>query len=369
MLDLARSLFRRKSSELSSPYLLGTEEFDTAAAAERMRVDRNHSMVSLLMIDLPAHRRLETEIQRFERTMAARLRLTDTAGLMRDGRLGILLPDTPASGAWKVAADLCDTFPVGGDRPDCEVVVYPEHPPAGKREATGTSPSAVGGPAPASDGLMRAIGNAGASEFEKLFIDPCPTWKRTIDIVGSTIGLLLAVPVIASAAVLIKLTSRGPAFFFQEREGLAGRRFRIWKLRTMRTDAEALKADLRASSEQDGPAFKMRNDPRITRIGRFLRKTSIDELPQLWNVLRGEMSMVGPRPLPIDESLACQPWQRRRLHVNPGITCTWQIYGRNMVAFDEWIRMDLDYAARQSPLLDVQLVLKTGPALVLPKGQ
>ncbi|MEO1498709.1 MAG: sugar transferase [Planctomycetota bacterium] len=367
MLQLARALFGRVSNESSRSYLLSQDEFETAAAGERMRVDRNSSQVALLMIALPSHRRDSQHLTNLEQHMAARLRLTDTAGYLRDGRIGVLLPDTPASGAWKVAADLCDQFPVGVDRPDCEVVVYPETPGNAVTDPDETAPAVVGPGGP--DGAVLAVGHPGATEYEKVFINPAPLWKRTLDVCGATVGLVLAAPVILGAAIVVKATSRGPAFFSQEREGLGGRRFRIWKLRTMRTDAEALKAQLRCQSEQDGPAFKMRNDPRITRFGSFLRKTSIDELPQLWNVLVGEMSLVGPRPLPVDESLACQPWQRRRLHVTPGITCIWQIYGRNMVAFDEWIRMDLDYAERRSPLLDVTLVLKTGPALVLPKGQ
>ena len=125
---------------------------------------------------------------------------------------------------------------------------------------------------------------------------------------------------------------------------------------------------LRKLSEQDGPAFKMKADPRITRIGRLLRGTSIDELPQLWNVLRGDMSLVGPRPLPCDEAEACQSWQRARTDVTPGLTCIWQIYGRSRVSFTEWIRMDLRYIRRQSPWADIKLLASTLPALILRKG-
>jgi len=145
---------------------------------------------------------------------------------------------------------------------------------------------------------------------------------------------------------------------------LGGKSFKIYKLRTMRPDAESLKSELLAYSEQDGPAFKMANDPRITPIGRFLRKTSIDELPQLWNVLKGDMSLVGPRPLPVDESKSCQLWQRRRLSVRPGLTCIWQIRGRNSVSFDEWVRMDLKYIKRRSFWYDLYLIASTAPAVV-----
>jgi lipopolysaccharide/colanic/teichoic acid biosynthesis glycosyltransferase len=142
----------------------------------------------------------------------------------------------------------------------------------------------------------------------------------------------------------------------------------MFKFRTMRVGADAQKHALRQRSQQDGPAFKMKNDPRLTLVGRVLRATSIDELPQLWNVLRGEMSLVGPRPLPCDESAGCRRWQRRRLEVTPGLTCIWQVSGRNLVAFDEWMRMDLRYVDSRSPWLDFKLLVKTLPAVLSRKG-
>jgi lipopolysaccharide/colanic/teichoic acid biosynthesis glycosyltransferase len=136
----------------------------------------------------------------------------------------------------------------------------------------------------------------------------------------------------------------------------------------MCVDAEEQKQELRPMSQQDGPAFKMKRDPRTTKLGRFLRWSSIDELPQFWNVLRGDMSLVGPRPLPTAESQACEPWQRRRLGVTPGITCTWQVSGRGKVRFDDWVRMDLRYAAKPSVISDLKLVFITIPALIFQKG-
>ena len=142
----------------------------------------------------------------------------------------------------------------------------------------------------------------------------------------------------------------------------------MYKFRTMRAGAEQFQAVLRSRSDQDGPAFKMRHDPRTTRIGHWLRVTSLDELPQLWNVLRGDMSLVGPRPLPTAESLECKPWQRQRLWVVPGMTCIWQVRGRSTVSFDQWMRMDLQYIRRRSLLYDVGLLLRTAPALLLQRG-
>ena len=185
---------------------------------------------------------------------------------------------------------------------------------------------------------------------------------------GGSLGLIVSLPIIVVAAAAVKATSRGPAFFRQTREGHAGQPFAIWKLRTMHIDAEAQKPSLRKYSEQDGPAFKMQRDPRTTTVGRFLRWSSMDELPQFWNVLKGDMALVGPRPLPIEESTACAGWQRRRLQVRPGMTCTWQVAERGNVSFDEWARMDLRYARRHSIVEDLRLLLLTLPSLLLQKG-
>jgi lipopolysaccharide/colanic/teichoic acid biosynthesis glycosyltransferase len=205
-------------------------------------------------------------------------------------------------------------------------------------------------------------------EVQTLFHHATPTSKRLLDIVGATTGLVLGSPLFFAIAAAIKVTSRGPAIYSQEREGLGGRRFRIYKFRTMRLGADQQQPTLRQYSEQDGPAFKMRHDPRTTAVGRWLRRTSLDELPQLIKVLRGEMSLVGPRPLPTGESLQCVPWQRRRLSVAPGMTCIWQIWGRNTVPFEEWMRMDLQYVRRRSFGYDLRLLVKTPLAIVLQRG-
>lgn len=393
MLRLVRSLVELTSSRgkkrSAEGFFLPAERFELAIAAERMRVDRNSSVVSLLVIEPANGKNSPRDIHELERQMAARLRLTDTAGWMRDSRLGVLLPDTAESGAWKVAEDLCELYPAGPARPTCEVLVYPDNdrPDGGGPDDDPKGPPSitVGGGTDDTDRFVALAPGPGVassesfdpsqqalkacSDFDSLLARPIPRWKRAIDIAGAATGLLVASPFIAAAAVAVRLTSEGPAFFFQEREGFGGHRFRMVKLRTMRPDAEAMKASLLDSSEQDGPAFKMRNDPRVTPIGGILRKTSLDELPQLWNVLWGDMSLVGPRPLPVAESQACKPWQRRRLLVTPGLTCIWQIYGRNVVPFDEWVRMDLDYAKNRSPWLDLKLVAKTGPTLIQQKGR
>ena len=193
--------------------------------------------------------------------------------------------------------------------------------------------------------------------------------KRTLDITLSVLVLLILSPLLLVVAALIKLTSEGPVFFMQDRLGLNKRRFRICKFRTMVADAEQKQAALEHLNEQQGPVFKIQADPRITPIGRVLRKTSIDELPQLFNVLRGEMSLVGPRPLPVrDYEGFDQDWHRRRFSVRPGITCLWQISGRNSIGFDKWMELDMRYIDEWSLWLDFRILAGTIPAVLRGTG-
>jgi lipopolysaccharide/colanic/teichoic acid biosynthesis glycosyltransferase len=201
--------------------------------------------------------------------------------------------------------------------------------------------------------------------MEPLFARPLPLWKRAMDIFGAAFGLLLLSPVLLAVGLLIKLTSRGPVLFRQEREGLGGRRFVMFKFRSMIAAAESQRHELHAQNERDGPAFKIRNDPRTTPVGRLLRRTGLDEMPQLWNVLKGDMSLVGPRPLPVAESQACLQWQRRRLDVTPGLTCIWQARGGLHVSFDDWMLMDLEYVERSGFWIDVVLLAQTAWRAVL----
>ncbi len=188
-------------------------------------------------------------------------------------------------------------------------------------------------------------------------------FKRAIDIALSVIMLLIASPLFIASMIAVRLTSKGPVFFRQQRCGLNGRRFNLLKFRTMVIDADEKKARLQHLNEVSGPVFKMRNDPRVTFAGRFLRRYSLDELPQFINVLKGDMSVVGPRPpLPLEVE-KYDIWQRRRLSVKPGITCLWQVNGRNSVSFDEWMRLDLEYIDNWSWGLDMKIVLKTIPAV------
>ena len=193
-------------------------------------------------------------------------------------------------------------------------------------------------------------------------------FKRLLDIAVSSALLLLATPVILFAALCIKLTSPGSVLFKQQRVGLNGRGFTLYKFRTMIADAHERRREVRHLNEMNGPVFKMKGDPRVTPIGRVLRKFSLDELPQLWNVLKGDMSLVGPRP-PIPEEVASyHRWHRRRLSMKPGLTCLWQISGRNEIDFDRWMQLDLQYIDNWSPGLDLKILLRTIPAVLSGRG-
>lgn len=193
--------------------------------------------------------------------------------------------------------------------------------------------------------------------------------KRTLDIVLSSALLLFLAPVLIGVAIAVKLTSTGPVLFLQDRIGLNKRRFRICKFRTMVPNAEQLMPSLESKNEVSGPVFKIRNDPRITPLGTFLRRSSIDELPQLFNVLKGDMSLVGPRPLPVrDYEGFSEDWQRRRFSIRPGITCLWQVNGRSGISFDQWMLLDLKYMDEWSLWLDLKILARTVPAVMRGSG-
>jgi lipopolysaccharide/colanic/teichoic acid biosynthesis glycosyltransferase len=199
-------------------------------------------------------------------------------------------------------------------------------------------------------------------------VEPLPAWKRSIDVAFASAGLLALAPVFLCVAIAIKIDSPGPVFFSQTRLGRGRRPFRFYKFRSMTFDAEDRRAELEPGNETAGPTFKIRNDPRKTRVGRLIRRSSIDELPQLWNVLKGDFSLVGPRPPIPDEVERYQRWQKRRLDVPGGLTCIWQVNGRSEVAFEEWMRMDLRYVAKSGFWVDMKLLAKTFRAVFSGRG-
>jgi len=211
---------------------------------------------------------------------------------------------------------------------------------------------------------MLSLRNAGRGRFSHLVI------KRLLDFALAGAGLLLLAPLFLVVSALIAFSSTGPVFFKQQRVGFNRRRFNIYKFRTMVDGAEALQSQLEHLNEADGAAFKIAADPRITRVGRWLRKTSIDEIPQLINVLKGEMSLVGPRPLPVrDVNNIYEQWPIRRFSMRPGLTCLWQISGRHRLRFNEWMRLDLQYIDEWSIWLDLKIMLRTIPEVVKATGE
>jgi len=192
--------------------------------------------------------------------------------------------------------------------------------------------------------------------------------KRTIDLIGALVALVVLSPVMLLVALIVKLGSRGPVFYRSSRIGKNGRPFTFLKFRSMVDGADRARTQLTHLNEVDGPVFKISRDPRVTRIGRLLRITSVDEIPQFFNVLKGDMSLVGPRPPIPEEVEQYEPWQLRRLDVKPGITCLWQISGRSTLSFREWMRLDLEYIKHRSFWLDLRILLRTIPAVLSREG-
>jgi len=393
-------------------YYLSAREMERGLVKERMRCDRYRQWFSLIVIELlPSARRSQSDqLQHLGRYLRRRLRLTDERGMLLKGGIGVMLPMTDAFGARTVLRDIVSAMRSEGIEIDANIFCYDPVPTDqdqptksetedseyGERDLKGKT---VGQEIAPSDELIdtalsrsptAAISTKenhsiraqlepySRSNAEHDFIRQSPNpdhlayiapsfpaWKRSIDIIGSVFGIVIATPIVLTAGLAIKMTSRGPVFFRQVRTGQHGRPFTMYKLRTMVVNAEEMKSKLLERNERDGPAFKMQNDPRVTRLGHFLRKTGIDEIPQLWNVLKGDMSIVGPRPLPCHEDRACKHWHRKRLDTKPGLTCIWQISKSRDVSFEEWMRMDLRYAEQRTIRQDIGLMFKTIGAVLL----
>lgn len=213
----------------------------------------------------------------------------------------------------------------------------------------------------------RAVPPQSATQSRQARLRRYHFWKRALDLAVCLTALPLIAPVLIACALLVKFSSEGPIFFIQGRTGRGGKRFRMIKFRTMVQEAAEMKASLQPNNDMDGPDFKLLNDPRVTRVGRFLRKTSLDEAPQLWNVIRGEMSLVGPRPTSFG-SETYDLWQTERLDVAPGLTGLWQIQSRGEKGFDERVRLDIAYVRQRSMTLDLSILLQTIPAVLSQRG-
>ena len=336
---------------------------------EISRSDRTGERFCLLLMQEVSEAELKASpslLEDIARTLLARLRKTDDVGFVSTRQLAAILPVTGYEGGCAVARELEHLAAKHGSDNRFEVFTYPTNwlmdaSCEGSGRDYVVELSAEDGGEPKGD-------DHNVHSLELLLTKKPPIWKRLLDIFGAGVGLVALSPLFLLIATLVRSTSQGPVFYSQERSGLAGKTFRIYKFRSMVSDADRKKLELLAMNEQDGPAFKIKKDPRVTPIGRILRTLSLDELPQLWNVLKGDMSLVGPRPLPVAESLDCKPWQRHRLAVKPGLTCIWQLEGRSSVSFPEWMRMDLRYSKKESLLEDLKLIFRTIGSVVFKRN-
>lgn len=397
--------------------ILSATEFNQCLQKEQSRCARNagHYCFSVVRVRLRPggkplnHFRLAADIRDM-------VRMVDEVAL-GNGEIAVLLPETDRNGAIVVASRIQPLAVPLDLAVNISILAYPEDDPVasqgsdaaadGQVERTAASrldpphnqPGSAFQRASAAAGSVEIAGSGFGQAATAVLAEPAPEpvvagaraidlpgievrpgtetpfltlatplWKSAIDLCCSTAGLVLTSPLFAAAALAIKLDSPGPVFYRQKREGKDGRVFEILKFRTMRQGAESERDQLLNRNEQDGPAFKVTNDPRVTRVGWYLRKSCIDELPQLINVLRGDMSLVGPRPLPVAESRGSQMWHRRRLTVLPGLTCLWQVAGNRKMKFDDWMRLDLEYVRRRRLTLDLWLMCRTALLALLHRG-
>lgn len=378
---------------------LSAPEFARFLERERCLADRGTRRFSLLVLERRcplggetrgASRRGRNALAQFARQACQHLRSTDVVGHLDAERVEVLLTDTEPAGAEFVARWVDQVRAELGLDLEQTIYVYPSveemtttgEPDGAPREdfphAGEIGTGHVNGPvdgharialrgAHVQTGSARAVSWAMADLWPRLGV-PTPRWKRSLDIAVSASALLMLSPIFAVIALAIRLDSPGPVIFRQKRAGRSARPFAFYKFRSMIADAEAGRSALADKNEQDGPVFKIRGDPRITRVGRWLRRWSIDELPQLWNVLKGDISLVGPRSPTLDEVSEYERWQLRRLCVTGGITCIWQVSGRSKVGFIDWMRLDMRYLASRNLWLDLRLLALTLPAVISGRG-
>ena len=348
------SIVERASRHQFATRVFEADELPHAIARELSRADRTQSRFSLLIVEsaTPCEK-----IDEVSRLLLGRKRLTDDVFRLSSSAFALTLPDTSATGARTLAHSIESKWQ---HELAFTIFTYPNNWFAdGVEDVNGDETDAASVAEQCAD-----------RSLAPLMAQRLTFCQRSRDIAVSTVGLIALAPLAAIVSLLIKLNSRGPVLYRHTRIGWQGCPFHMYKFRSMIVGAEEQKTSLLEQNEQDGPAFKMTNDPRVTSIGRILRKLSIDEIPQLWNVLRGEMTLVGPRPLLPAEIAECETWQTNRLTVVPGITCTWQVEGRSEVSFADWMRMDLRYIREMGPLRDSIVLIRTIRAvLIRPNGK
>ncbi len=375
------------------------DRFRAILGNEQDRVSRSQHEFSLLLFNIDSGRTGSGQLQDLEDALTGRIRAIDEVGWFDGKHLGVILPYTSAAGAQMLAVDICRALSTTGDTPEWAVYTYPSKwfshndadprqyyfrdilPEWGTKDSPGSCASVedVPGGACASNMCWQLVragcnGEALVRTPRPLCHRPLPIWKRAMDILGAAGGLILTSPFLLVVSLVIKIVSRGPVFFKQQRIGYMGKPFTMWKFRTMRVGADTSNhrqhvTRLINGCGQNGegfgkPMIKLDDDPQIIPFGKILRKTCLDELPQLVNVLRGEMSLVGPRPAIAYEVEAYASWHHRRLDTVPGVTGLWQVNGKNRLTFIEMVRLDIEYLKERSFWLDIGILLKT-PLAVL----
>ncbi len=382
------------SRTCAAPGIYTIGQFAAALERERARADRNGHQIAVALI--PACAAGGERTSHLLEVLRDRLRVTDEAGWYDETQVGVLMPYTSCRGAWHMLADLSRLMPSEFSLSDCRVYLYPcERPPGGNGQRRPESICSTGcleplAQSPAAPPVAAECPGMSVAHASAVGAGPTPepvcvypledrpgadpsAWQRGLDIVCSGLGLIVLAPVFLLTALLIRLVSSGPVFFKQERIGRGGKPFVLWKFRTMVANADSsvhrrhVAEQIRGGADRRRaarPMTKLDHDPRVIPCGGILRGTCIDELPQLINVLRGEMSLVGPRPpIPYEVSEYLR-WQKRRLDAVPGLTGLWQVSGKNRLTFDEMVRLDIRYSRRKSFWMNIKIILRT-PGVIL----
>lgn len=373
--------------------LLSKPELIRVFEAERVRTERTGSVFSLVVFTMGS--KSEADLSKAVGAIEKTVRLYDAIGSIGEQSLGVILPecipkdalvfsdrvierfgDLELGASVKVYSYPLDWLDEDDDDEAQQVssdprTILPKGKPHLKRPAnTGSEGSALRSvKAEANSQLRDLMRETPCEDLEPHFMVPLPAWRRAMDLMVSIpLLIILSLTLLPLLALLIKMDSKGNVLFKQPRVGQGGRHFTFFKFRSMYKDAEERRAALSSRNEQSGPVFKIKNDPRITRVGRWIRKLSIDELPQLWHVACGDMTLIGPRPPLPDEVANYEPWQRRRLDFVGGLTCLWQIEGRSNIGFEEWVRLDIKYIRNRTWLLDLLILLRTPKAVLSGNG-
>ena len=346
--------------------------FQATIAKERARVDRNSHVFSLVAFEVGTPNSCLDSINNFVSQLKKQIRITDEIGWLDNATIGVLL--------FNSLNDEARIFieKIKGNSPfnivcKCSISTYPEgmvehpHIEGVHKGLENLCHHSLYVSTSLQDHHSTTDERIGLS-LQPVFFDKVSIWKRLLDIIVSSIALIALSPLMLILAIAVKLNSKGPVFFKQQRAGLGGAPFTFLKFRTMDFDSDEKKSDLLQFNERTGPVFKMKNDPRVTRLGKFLRKWSLDELPQFINVFLGDMSLVGPRPPTMDEVEKYDNWHNYRLEIKPGITCIWQVYARHEKSFEDWVRLDIKYRQKQSLLFDLKLLALTIPAVLSRRG-